>query len=80
MLTYADVFRRMRAVREVSGAFKRACASDQKNGKKTKVLLERLRAHSREHALLKEEEEEYRLAQMETEEDKFEESRYDGEL
>jgi hypothetical protein len=39
------------------------------------VLLERLRAHSREHALLKEEEEEYRLAQMETEEDKFEESR-----
>jgi hypothetical protein len=39
------------------------------------VLLERLRAHSREHALLKEEEEEYRLARLETEEDKFEESR-----
>ena len=39
------------------------------------MLLERLRAHSREHALLKEEEEEYRLARLETEEDKFEESR-----
>ena len=87
MLTYADVFRRMPfkgAVREASGALKRACTSKKKNCKKIKVLLERLRAHSREHALLKEEQEEYRLAKMEmeteTEEDKFDESRYDAEL